>query len=184
MDNIFSQRQSLYAFSGESISQETLEILFDAARWAPSSFNNQPTRFIYAHRDTAAWQKLFDLMVPFNQSWAQYTAVLIVVVSKNTSGPQNTFFPTHSFEAGAAWMSLALQATMLGLVTHGMSGFNYEKARADLAVPEGFTVEMMCAIGKQAMQGADPSFVERDAKPRTRKAINEIAVEGSFLFTE
>ena len=184
MNTVFTDRKSFYALSGESIDQATLNILLDAARWAPSSYNNQPTRFIYAHRNTPAWQKLFDLMVPFNQSWAKNAAVLLLVISKKTMGPKNSPSTTHSLEAGAAWMSLALQATMIGLVTHAMAGFDYEKARTDLAIPENFAIEMMGAIGKLALHDAEAAFIERDKLPRTRKQINEIASEGSFNFNE
>jgi nitroreductase len=184
INELFLTRQSAYALTGEAISQAQLMMLFEAARWAPSSYNNQPTRFIYAHRNTPQWKSLFDLMVPANQSWAQHAAVLVVTVSKQTMGTKNTPSPTHSFEAGAAWMSLVIQAEMMGLVVHGMSGFDYEKAQTALGIPANFTVEIMCAIGKRATQHADPSLLDRDAKPTERKSLETIAAAGQFSFNE
>ncbi len=184
INELFLSRQSVYALTGEAISQEQLMTLFEAAHWAPSSYNNQPTRFIYAHCNTPEWQNLFELMVPANQTWAQHAAVLVVTVSKQTMGPKNTPSPTHSFEAGAAWMSLAIQAEIMALVVHGMSGFDYEKARTSLCIPEGFTVQMMCAIGKRATQHAEVKLLERDAKPTSRKSLEEIAAAGKFSFNE
>ncbi len=180
---VFLQRQSAYAMTSEPITNEQLMILFEAARWSTSSYNNQPTRFIYAHRDTPAWETLFDLMVPANQTWAKNAAVLVVVISKRTMA-DNSPSITNSFEAGAAWMSLCLQATMNGLSAHGMSGFDYEKTCKNLNIPDGFKVEIMCAIGKQATQEVDQKFLDRDAKHTARKKLNEIATEGNFHFNE
>ena len=108
--DLILNRHSPRAMSGEKFTEHELLQLFEAARWAPSSFNNQPWRFIYAHRETAAWKVLFDLMVPFNQSWAKDAAVLLVVVSSNLFEKTKKPSRTHSFDTGAAWENLALQA--------------------------------------------------------------------------
>src|SRR6185437_6320066 len=141
-------RWSPRAMSGEEISYEELMSLFEAARCAPSSYNNQPWRFIYAKRNTPAWDPIFNLMVDFNKSWAKNAAVLVVVVSSNLFSHNKKPCNTHSYDTGAAWMSLALEGSSRGLVVHGMSGFDYAQAKRVLEIPDDYTVEAMIAIGK------------------------------------
>jgi nitroreductase len=174
VDELFLNRWSPHTLSGEEISDAELMSLFEAARWAPSSYNAQPWHFIYAKRDTPAWNALFDLMVPFNQDWTKNADALMVMVSKNDYSHDNSTNRTHSFDTGAAWQNLALQASLKGLVAHGMSGFDYERARKDLNIPEGYTVEAMCAIGKLAQDA------EKKETPSTRKSVEEFASEGTF----
>lgn len=145
--DLILKRHSPRAMSGESISHDELMQLFEAARWAPSSYNNQPWRFIYAHRDTPAWNKLFDLMVPFNQSWTKNAAVLLLVASAKSFGYNGTLSRTHSFDTGAAVENMALQAASMGLVFHGMEGFDYDRARTALNIPNDFDIEALFAIG-------------------------------------
>ena len=122
-------------------------ITTQAATWAPS-YNNQPWRFIYAKRNTLHWDKLFNLLAEPNKVWTKDAALLVVVVSrKNFEYNENSI--THKYDAGAAWENLALEATSRGLVTHGMQGFDYEKARIDLEIPDTFDVMAMIAIGKK-----------------------------------
>ena len=151
IDRIFLDRWSPRAMTGEPIAQEELlTLLFEAARWAPSSYNNQPWRFLYAQRDSKHWQTFFDLMVEFNQSWAKNAGILVVFISRTHFDFNGEPAPTHSFDTGAAWENLALQGSLKGLVVHGMQGFDYERARTALNIPEGFQVEAMCAIGRPA----------------------------------
>ena len=96
-------RWSPRAMSGESISDAELMSLFEAARWAPSSYNSQPWRFIYAKRDTAAWDPLYNLMVQFNKDWTKNAAVLMVIVSRDTFEYNGKPSITHSFCTGSAW---------------------------------------------------------------------------------
>ena len=96
--------------SGEEIGEEELMVLFEAARWAPSSYNNQPWRILYARRGTPHWQAFFDLMVPQNQVWTKNAAALLVFVSKTTFDFNGKPYPTHSFDTGAAWANLRCKA--------------------------------------------------------------------------
>jgi len=123
-------------------------LLIEAARWAQSSFNNQPWRFLYALRDTPDWQMFFDLMIPFNQEWAQRAAVLIVVVSHILFEYNGKPSRTHSFDTGAATQTLTLQGYAQGLVAHAIEGFDYEKAHKVLQIPDDYTVEAMIVVGK------------------------------------
>ena len=183
INELFLKRQSISSFAEATISQEQLLALFEAARWAPSSKNNQPTRFIYAHRNTPGWQRLFAILKPSNQARTINSAVLVVVISKKTMDDHSASH-TNSFEAGAAWMSLALQAHMNGLAVLGMAGLDYEKARVDLAIPDGYHVEMMSAIGKRTIEGVDQKFLDRDANPTIRKPLSELISQDIFRFNE
>ena len=123
VDPQFPARWSPRAFTGEPIPDETLLTMFEAARWAPSCFNMQPWRFLYARKDGEHWLRFLNLLIPYNQDWAKNASVLGVVVSKTLLERPN-FDPmpshSHSYDAGAAWMSLALQACKLGWAAHGM----------------------------------------------------------------
>jgi len=182
VDDIFINRWSPRAMSGEKIPDEELFSLFEAARWAPSSYNNQPWRLIYAKRDTEHWEKLFNFLVEGNQSWVKDAAVILVLISKTTSDHNGSFMRTHSFDAGSAWENLALQGSINGLVVHGMQGFDYEKATSELNVPDEYKVEMMIAIGKPGSPEILPEKLQEIEKPSGRKSIKEIVNEGEFNF--
>jgi nitroreductase len=182
VDELFLDRWSPRAMSGEAVTDEELMTLFEAARWAPSSYNNQPWRILYARRETEPWPLFFGLLVEGNQAWAKDAAALLLFVSKETFDFNGKPYPTHSFDTGAAWENLALQATMLGLVTHGMQGFDYERARAELRIPEGFRVEAMIAVGRPGDPAQLPASLREREAPSGRKTLSEITCEGAFNF--
>ena len=175
----FVNRWSPRAMSGEEIDETTLLSLFEASRWAPSANNNQPWRFIYARRNTPSWEVFYNLLAEGNQIWAKNAAVLIVVISKTTfdSGKPAR---THTYDAGAAWISLALQGSLKNLVVHGMQGFDYNKAKDVLRVPDDYAVEAMIAIGKPGKTEDLPASLQEREFPSSRKNIAEIAMEGTF----
>lgn len=166
--------------TGEPIADEVLMSLFEAARWAPSSSNAQPWRFLYAKRDTPQWKTLFDLLVDFNKSWCQKAAVLCVVISQKINEKTKAPSRTYAFEAGAAWENLALEGTSRGLVVHGMAGFDYEKAKEALKVPDSYEVLAMFAVGKRAAKESLSEELQKRESPSGRKKVSEIAFEGSF----
>src|SRR2546429_615160 len=131
---LFVERWSPRALSGEPLSDAELAVLLEAARWAPSSGNNQPWRILYARSGSAHWPLFVGLLIEANRVWAGKAAALLLFVSRRTFDDGRPA-RTHSFDAGAAWENLALQATLRGLVAHGMQGFDYERARAALAIP-------------------------------------------------
>jgi nitroreductase len=176
---LFLNRWSPRAMSGEEIDEATLFSLFEAAKWAPSSNNNQPWRFIYSRRNTKSWTTFFNLLDEGNQGWAKNAAVLIVVISKPTfDNGKNA--RTHTYDAGAAWENFALQGSLMGLVVHGMQGFDYDKAKEVLQVPNGYQVEAMIAVGKKGKKEDLPAYQQEREFPSPRKAIAEIAMEGVF----
>lgn len=174
------ERWSPRAMSGESIHNDDLMALFEAARWAPSSYNNQPWRFMYAPRDNQNWDTFFNLMIDFNKDWAKNAAVLVVVISKKTFDFNGKPSRTHSFDAGAAWENLALEASARGIIAHGMEGFDYDKAKSDLNIPDDYSVECMIAIGKPGRKEDLPLELQERETPSDRKPLSEIIIEGKF----
>lgn len=177
---IILNRWSPRAMSGEPMTDDEILPLFEAARWAPSSYNNQPWRFLYAKRDTAHWPKFFNLLIEFNQSWCINAAVLGVVVSHKTFEHNNKPSITHSYDTGAAWENLAIEGSSRGFVVHGMQGFDYEKAKKDLKVPDDYEVMAMFVVGKKAPKEILPHELQLKEVPSTRKKLSEIIFEGGF----
>ncbi|MDQ3743048.1 MAG: nitroreductase family protein [Acidobacteriota bacterium] len=182
VDKLFLDRWSPRAMSGEEMAEDELMTLFEAARWAPSSYNNQPWRILYARRGTEPWPLFLGLLVEGNRVWAEQAAALLLFVSKTTFDFNGQPYPTHSFDTGAAWENLALQATLKGLVTHGMQGFDYERARTELNIPEGFRVEAMVAVGKPGNVEELPEQLQEREAPSPRKKLAETVCEGPFNF--
>jgi len=181
VDPIFVNRWSTYAMSGEPITQDLVMQLFEAARWAPSAFNDQPWRFIYAQRETPEWNGLFNLLVPFNQSWAKNAAMLVLIISKKTYGKTGKPYRTHTYDTGAAWMSLALQGSMMGLAVHGMEGFDYDKARKDLNISNDYDIEAMCAVGKLGTKADLPKDMQdEDQAASQRMPVEQLVYKGTF----
>lgn len=179
VDSIFLDRWSPRAMSGEQIPAEELMTLFEAARWAPSSGNNQPWRILYARHSGEQWPLFFDLLTDANKIWCTRAAVLAVFVSCATL-PGGKPCRTHSYDTGAAWMSLALQGSIKGYVVHGMQGFDYERARTQLNIPDGFTVEAMAAIGLPGRIEELPEPLQAREMPNDRRNLMQTICEGPF----
>jgi len=177
---LFPGRWSPRAMSGEPIDDADLMPLFEAARWAPSSYNAQPWRFVYAKRGTPAWDRFFDLLVDFNKSWSDDAAVLVVICSRSTFERNDKPAPTHALDTGAAWMSLALEGSRRGLVVHGMQGFDLEKAAEVVGASPPFEVLAMCAIGRPGHVDDLPEGTREKEKPSGRKPLDEIIFEGTL----
>jgi nitroreductase len=179
IDPIFLNRWSPRDLE-RNMDKKELKALFEAARWAPSSYNNQHWRFIYATPEDGEWNTFVDLLDDFNSQWAPEAYALVVIVSKKTFDFNGEEARTHSFDTGAAWQNLALEAARRELVAHGMQGFDYEEAREELGIPEEFEVEAMVAIGSPG----DESELEEDLQiePNGRKPLDEIVSNGGFDF--
>ncbi len=178
--DVILNRWSPRAMSGEPISHSELLSLFEAARWAPSSFNHQPWRFIYALRDTPEWTTFFNLLVPSNQLWTKNAAVLILALSHKYFEYNDNYSRTHSLDTGAATENLAIQGHAMGLVVHGMEGFDYDKARIDLSIPEDYDVEALYAIGRPGPLSVLPPELQKREFPSDRLKIEDLIFKGSF----
>jgi len=184
IEQIFLERWSPRAFTGEEISEATLRTMFEAARWAPSSYNSQPWRFIYARRDNAHWDKLLGLLNEFNRSWAKTASAIVFIVSCETMAVPGKDTPvpshSHSFDTGAAWGYLALQATFMGWHAHGMVGIDWDRVYTELNVPAGYRVEAAVAIGRQGPKTLLPEALQAREAPSPRKPLSEFVFEGGF----
>ncbi|WP_051343932.1 nitroreductase family protein [Alicyclobacillus herbarius] len=175
---VFVNRWSPRSFAERPVDEETLFAVLEAARFAPSAANVQPWRFILARTDVER-----DLFCQFinarNVEWCHKAPVLLLLVSETTmaDGRHNR---AHALDAGAAWMSLALAAQMKGLVTHAMGGFDRDKAREMLNIPEGFEPQIVIALGYLGDINDLPADFQEREHPSVRKPLSETVFEGRF----
>lgn len=180
IDPLFLDRWSPRAFDMSDMPEADLFSMFEAARWAPSAFNTQPWRFLYARRSDPDWALFLDLLIPWNQGWAHSASALVYVLSDGAptldrhGNPKPS--PTHGFDAGAAWASLALQATKMGYFAHGMSGIETERARGALRLPDKIELHAAVAIGRIG----DAAML--DEKLRARELPSGRNPQSDFVF--
>ena len=177
---LLAERWSPYAFSGEGVREADLLALFEAVRWAPSSYNGQPWRFIVARREEpAAFDKALSCLVEFNRGWAGHAPVLALglVESGRAGGGPPDPIPAH--DLGLAAASLVLEATRRKLAVHQMSGIVADRVRETYALPGEVLPLTALAIGYAASLEATPeAWRERQARPRERRRLPE------FVFGE
>lgn len=186
IDPLFTRRWSPRAFTGESIDEGTLLSFLEAARWAPSGYNAQPWRFIYGRRGTPGWQPIFESLSEYNAGWAQRAAALIAILSRTRWVPPGKSeaqpLATHSFDAGAAWASLAFQATLSGWHAHGIGGFDKARLRASLGIPDDYALEAVIAVGRLGDKSVLPEALQAREAPNARLPLAELAADGRFAF--
>lgn len=173
-------RWSARAFSNQPISEQELMTIFDAARWAQNSFNNQPWRFIYTRRESKHWPTFFDLLEKGNQIWVKNAQVLVLVISKKTFDYDDRPSITHGFDTGAAAQNMSLQAAFLNIICHGMEGFDYQKAREAFVIPQDYEVMAMFAMGKLGNKESLPEKLQKAETPNSRKPLKEVVFEDEF----
>jgi nitroreductase len=172
-----SRRWSPRAFADRRIAKEDLRRLFEAARWAPSSYNEQPWRFLVGMKGDPTYQGIFDSLTEFNQGWAKSASVLILTVARTEFSSNGK--PNHHglHDLGLATAMLMVQATHLGLHTHGMAGFDHAKARATFGIPPGYEMGAVIAVGyfgnPEDLAGG---MKEREMAPRQRRPLEEIVL--------
>jgi nitroreductase len=172
---LFLERWSPRAFAPREVSQADLRRVFEAARWAPSSGNAQPWRFIIGIQGTETHAKLVSTLAGFNKEWAPKAPVLILGTTNavNARGSTNAY---AMYDLGAAAVSITLAAEALGLATHQMGGFDHDAARKEFGIPESYTLGSVMALGYQDEPAAlaNDELISREIAPRTRKPLNEI----------
>jgi len=181
VDDIFINRWSPRAMSGDPVSKDELMSLIEAARWAPSSFNNQSWRFLYSLKGSDTWDTYFNLLLEGNQTWVKNAGALVVILSKTTFDYNGKPSKTHAFDSGAAWQNFALQGSINSLVIHGMQGFDYDRAKSELQIPDEYEVQAMAAIGKPGDPDDLPEALREKDIPSGRKNVSEIALEDTSL---
>lgn len=182
VERMIVERWSPRAFDGSEMPQDDLEVIFEAAGWAPSAFNAQPWTFLYARNGDENWELLLSQLIEFNQGWAKNASALVFVVSDRFMRSDKGYSEnhSHSFDAGAAWAVAALQAHAMGYHTHGMSGLKFGDAEKALGIPQDHRLEAAFAIGRQAPKETLPDFLQEREVPSTRKPVSEIARAGRF----
>lgn len=184
VDPLFTARWSPRSFIPKAISDKDLKTILEAASFAPSAMNAQPWRFVYAHRDTPEFEKVASALIEYNAMWAKNASALVLVFSQKTvtsdAGEEKPFY-SHAFDAGAAWMSLALQAHMLGYHAHAMGGVLHDKAMELFNVPSSFRLEVGVAIGTRGEKEALPERLQEREVPSPRKPLSAIAGNGTFV---
>jgi nitroreductase len=179
---LIAGRWSPRAYSDKPVTHEHQRQILEAARWAPSSYNMQPWRFTVfdRHADSAAYERAFATLVPFNQGWNKPVPVLIAALAKLTT-PKGDTNDCAQYDTGAAAMSLVLQAHALGLIAHQMRGFDVNAFRETFKTPDDVLPIAMIAIGHPGESThLDDALREREAAPRVRAAIGEIAFAGAW----
>ncbi|GGF07719.1 nitroreductase family protein [Hymenobacter cavernae] len=178
---LIRQRWSPRAYAAQPVAPETLEQVLEAASWAFSAMNEQPWRYIYAHKsDTEAFNRLLSCLLPANQAWAKHAPVLMVSLVK-THYDNGQLNRTAMHDVGAANATLFLEATALGLHGHVLGGFDLARTREVFQLPEGLEPVVFIALGYVGTPDQlDEPFRTRESAPRHRKPLAEFAFRNEF----
>ena len=178
---VFHERWSPRSFAEKEVSRETLKKIFEAVRWTASAHNEQPWRFLVGLRGTETWEKIYASLMESHQKWAAKAPVLILAVAANKFEHGDRPNRFAFYDLGSAVAHLTLQASALGLGTHQMAGYDTEKARGLLAIPEDYVMGAAIALGYQDEPEKldDPAMIERETMTRERKHLAEF-VFGSW----
>ena len=177
-DKLFSERWSPRAFKKAEIPEVALQAIFDAARWSPSCFNEQPWQFITATNTSDSEFGVFlNLLVEANQLWAKSASLLGFIVASKNFARNNKPNATASFDCGAAWMAMTLQANKFGLFTHGMAGIKYDEVYTALNINPA-SHDVICGFALGVLDSPDtlPEGFKEKEKPSPRKPLNDIWV--------
>jgi len=174
----FHERWSARAFADREVSAGDLKRVFEAARWAASSRNEQPWRYFVGRRGSETHQKIYSALAPANQVWAGAAPVLILGVANTKFAHNGSENRVALYDLGAATSYLTLQAAALGLTSHQMAGFDEKKALEVFAIPDGYTAGAVVALGYQGEPSAlgNQHLLEMETSPRTRKPLNEFVL--------
>ena len=184
IDPLIQKRWSGRAFvENQPVSREQIIALLEAARWAPSCWNDQPWRYIVFDRfhNKDAWQKAFECLSEGNQKWVIQAPVLLIAFADTRftrNGKPNRW---GQHDTGAASTSLCLQAASMGLMAHQMGGYDRDKVRETFAVPDQFDIMSMIAVGYPANEDQiNPDELERELEPRERAPLGEHFFDSSW----
>jgi len=175
---VFHARWSPRSFSDREVSSADLRKVFEAARWVPSSNNEQPWRFIVGRRNSDTFKKIASSLVSFNQAWAPNAPILILGTARKQFSHNNAPNNFALFDLGAASGFITLQAAALGLHTHQMAGYDQDVARKALQIPDEFHLGSVMALGYQGEPSTLPNqkLLDSETAPRSRKPLTEIVL--------
>jgi nitroreductase len=182
---LIRERWSPRAFADKPVSRDILRSIFEAARWAPSSNNEQPWAYLVASKDDKeSFEKMLSVLVEFNAAWAKSAPVLALAVARLTFAKNNAPNRNAQYDTGAASALLSVEATARGLAVHQMAGFDPEKARQVFGIPAGWEPIAALAIGYPGDPASLPQpLKDRELAPRTRKPITEFVMAGHWGHT-
>lgn len=181
---LIKERRSLRAYNPDKeVSDEALQSLFEAARWSPSAFNEQPWRYIYARRGSEAYEKMYQTILDGNKPWAGNAPVLVLVIAKVNSS-YNDSHNRHAFhDLGLAMGMFTIQATSIGLNLHQMGGFNQREVEELFEIPSGFEAVSITSVGYTGSPDLLPEVLrQRETAPRVRKPVDEFAFENHWKY--
>jgi nitroreductase len=178
---LIKKRWSPRAFANREVSTEQLELIFEAARWAPSSFNEQPWRFIVGRRGDNTYQRILDTLVEFNQKWSHTAEVLAITVVKKSFTKNGKPNRVCQFDLGQSLAYITFQAYDLGLVMHQMAGLRLEKATEVFAIPDDYEPVTAFALGYQGNPDILPEDLRKsEYEARQRKPRKEFVFKETF----
>lgn len=182
VNDLIAERWSPRAFKNEALTEEQILSLFEAARWAASAFNEQPWHFVYATQDDkAAYDKILDCMVEFNQNWAKNAPLLILTAIRKNFTKTGDSNPIALHDLGLAIGNLTTQATSMGLYVHNMTGFDAGKAQQLFEIPSDYQVATLIAAGYKTQSSILPDDLKQaEEAARERKALSTIAFRGEW----
>ena len=182
IENFFIDRWSPRSFDSQfELTDAQIESLIEAARWSPSCFNEQPWRFVYSKRQDSSFESFLSLLADANQKWARNASALFFLIAQKRFSKNDKINNHNRFDSGAAWMSLAIQSHLKGLITHAMAGVNFDKVPDTLEIPED-SFEVVCAIalGRQGAKNQLPEDIQESEQPNQRKPLNDILFKERF----
>ena len=182
---LIRKRWSPRAFADKPVPQDVLRSLFEAARWAASSFNDQPWSYLVATKDDDEnYSKMLSVLMDMNAAWAKNAPVLVISVARRNFKHNNAPNRVALHDLGAANAQLTMEATSRGLVVHQMGGFHVDKARELFGIPEGWDPVSAIAIGYPGDPEALPEQLQKpEVAPRTRKPLSEFVMAGHWGHT-
>jgi nitroreductase len=181
LNPLLKKRWSPRSFIDKPVDNQTLQRLFEAARWAPSSSNEQPWRFIVGKKGTKTWDKIWETLVDFNQKWAKLAPVLVLSVGKKTSSKSNKPNTVYKYDVGQSVAYITFQAMHEGLYVHQMGGFDASSAAKFFTIPNDYEVITAFAIGyKGAPELLEDNFRDMEKTARTRIALDEMVFTSQF----
>ena len=178
VDQQFVNRWSPRSMSGQALSKDQMAGLVEAARWSPSCFNLQPWRFIYSLKDDDYWKKFLGLLIDVNRLWVERAGAIVILLSIDRPSESEDLSPTAAFDTGSAWMSLALQAQTMGLVSHAMWGFHHEAVAEVINMPSNMSARAMIAIGYPGDPADLPEKYQDREFPSSREPLESLMFQG------
>jgi nitroreductase len=182
VSSLIKKRRSKRAYLDKPVEQEKINSLFEAARWAPSSMNEQPWSYLYATKDQKElWNKLFDTLMEGNRIWVKDAPLLVLSLTRKNFERNDRENTTAKYDLGGANAFLTLQATEMGLNVHQMGGFNAHQVRLDLNIPDEYDIGVIMAIGYPGDPDLLPeNLKQREVAPRFRKMQDAFVMNESF----